>query len=115
MNAGITETEHAELYRALADPTRRVLLDELTDRNDQTLFELCSRLSMRHGISPTRQAVSQHLAVLEAAGLLTTRRAGRTKLHHFDPTPLSAIARRWPVPANPRRTPPPDPSPTPEP
>ena len=63
-----------DVYRALADPTRRILLDELCEREGQTLFELCSRLAMAHGVSSTRQAVSQHLAILEEAGLVRTRR-----------------------------------------
>jgi DNA-binding transcriptional ArsR family regulator len=85
------------LFKALADETRRVILDELTERDGQSLFELCSRLTMRHGITSTRQAISQHLAVLEEAGLVTSRREGRTKLHHLDTTPLRSLAERWPV------------------
>jgi DNA-binding transcriptional ArsR family regulator len=83
------------LYKALADETRRVILDELTERDGQSLFELCTRLTMRHSITSSRQAISQHLAVLEAAGLVTTRREGRTKLHHLDTTPLRNITDRW--------------------
>jgi DNA-binding transcriptional ArsR family regulator len=88
--------EVGDLFKALADPTRRVLLDELAERDGQTLFELCSRLATRHGLGSTRQAVSQHLAVLEEAGLVTTRRQGRYKFHHLDTRPLQAIAERWP-------------------
>ena len=88
-----------DVYRALADPTRRILLDELCEREGQTLFELCSRLAMAHGVSLTRQAVSQHLAILEEAGLVRTRREGRTKLHWFDGTPLRDALERWPLPA----------------
>ena len=86
-----------DVYRALADPTRRVLLDELRDRDGQTLFELCARLASRHGLASSRQAVSQHLDVLEQAGLVTTRRQGRYKFHHLDTTPLRAVIERWPV------------------
>ncbi len=86
-----------DVFKALADPTRRAILDELTDRDGQTLFELCSRLAMRHGIGSTRQAISQHLDVLEAAGLVLTRRDGRTKLHVLDTAPLQAIRTRWPI------------------
>jgi DNA-binding transcriptional ArsR family regulator len=93
-----------ELYRALNDATRRAILDELVDRNGQTLFEICSRLIMKHGLSSTRQAVSQHLAVLEAAGLITTERRGRYKHHHLDTTPLEEIQRRWPTPTPNRST-----------
>lgn len=84
------------MFKAIADPTRRVILDELVDRDGQTLFELCSRLTMKHGLTSSRQAVSQHLDVLEDAGLVTTRREGRYKFHHVDTTPLRAIADRWP-------------------
>lgn len=87
-----------DIYRALADPTRRTLLDELTQRDGQTLFELCSRLVMAHGIHSSRQAVSQHLAVLEDVGLVRTERRGRSKLHWFDGAPLRAISARWPIP-----------------
>ena len=85
------------LFKALADETRRVIIDELTERDGQSLFELCSRLTMRHGITSTRQAISQHLAVLEEAGLVTSRRDGRTKLHYLDTTPLRSLAERWPL------------------
>ena len=89
--------EDGLLFRALADETRRVILDELTERDGQSLFELCSRLTMRHGITSTRQAISQHLAVLGEAGLVTSRRDGRTKLHYLDTTPLRSLAERWPL------------------
>jgi DNA-binding transcriptional ArsR family regulator len=84
-----------DVFKALADPTRRVLLDELQERDDQTLFELCARLINRHGLSSSRQAISQHLEVLEEAGLVTTRREGRYKFHSLDTSPLRAIADRW--------------------
>jgi DNA-binding transcriptional ArsR family regulator len=84
-----------DVFRALADPTRRVILDELRERDGQTLFELCSRLATKHGLGSTRQAVSQHLAVLEEAGLVTTRRQGRYKFHHLDTAPLHGIVERW--------------------
>ncbi len=86
------------VFRAIGDPTRRAILDELTDRTGQTLFELCGRLTMKHGLSSSRQAISQHLAVLEEAGLVRTRRAGRYKFHDIDTTPLRSITERWPVP-----------------
>jgi DNA-binding transcriptional ArsR family regulator len=83
------------VFRALADPTRRAILDELTDRNGQTLFELCARLTMKHGVGSSRQAISQHLDVLEDAGLIATRRDGRYKLIFITPAPLEAIVDRW--------------------
>ncbi|MEU3645671.1 metalloregulator ArsR/SmtB family transcription factor [Lentzea sp. NPDC034063] len=84
-----------ELFKALADPNRRLILDELTERNGQTLFEICTRLISKHGLSLTRQAVSQHLAVLEAAGLVRSRREGRYKFHDLDTEPLEHIVERW--------------------
>jgi DNA-binding transcriptional ArsR family regulator len=85
------------VFKALADPTRRTILDELTDRDGQTLFELCGRLLVKHGIDSTRQAISQHLDVLEAAGLVRVKRDGRYKFHHLDTTPLRGITERWPT------------------
>ncbi|PZG08521.1 ArsR/SmtB family transcription factor [Nonomuraea aridisoli] len=78
-----------EVFRALADPSRRRLLDSLNARNGQTLRELCSGLEM------TRQSVSKHLAVLEAADLVTTVWRGREKLHYLNAMPINAIADRW--------------------
>jgi DNA-binding transcriptional ArsR family regulator len=93
-------TLSGDIYRALADPTRRAILDELQERNGQTLFELCTRLISRHGLGSTRQAVSQHLGVLEDAGLVRTRRQGRYKFHDLDTTPLAAITDRWRLPTD---------------
>ena len=87
----------SDLFKALADPTRRAILDELQQRNGQTLFELCARLITNHGSMSTRQAISQHLDVLEAAGLIRTCRQGRFKFHHLDTSPLGEIAQRWPI------------------
>lgn len=84
-----------DLFKALGDATRRIILDELTDQDGQTLFEICGRLTMKHGLASSRQAVSQHLAVLEQAGLVHTRRQGRYKFHHLDTGPLRAIVERW--------------------
>jgi DNA-binding transcriptional ArsR family regulator len=86
-----------DVFKALADPTRRTILDELQERDGQTLFELCGRLAMRHGLGSSRQAVSQHLDVLEDAGLVIRRRAGRYTFLHLDTAPLRAIAERWPT------------------
>jgi DNA-binding transcriptional ArsR family regulator len=85
----------SDVYKALADPTRRAILDELSDRDGQTLFELCTRLATKHGLGSTRQAISQHLEVLEGAGLVRTSREGRYKFHHLDTTPLETIIERW--------------------
>ena len=87
-----------DVFKALADPTRRAILDELTDRDGQTLFELCARLAGRHGLTPSRQAVSQHVDVLENAGLVRRRREGRYTFHHLDTAPLRALTDRWHAP-----------------
>ncbi len=83
------------VFKALADPTRRRILDELTDRNGQMLFEICSRLATKHQLGSSRQAISQHLDVLEAAGLIETKREGRYKFHYFNTVPLDRVADRW--------------------
>jgi DNA-binding transcriptional ArsR family regulator len=87
----------ADVFRALDDETRRLVLDELAASNGKTLFEICSLLTMRHGVSLTRQAISQHLGVLESAGLVVAERRGRSKFHYFSPEPLAEITRRWSV------------------
>ncbi len=86
-----------DVFKALADPTRRAILDELQDRNGQTLFELCVRLTARHGIDSTRQAISQHLDVLDEAGLVHVRRVGRYRFHDLDTSPLREISERWSI------------------
>jgi DNA-binding transcriptional ArsR family regulator len=77
------------VFKALADPTRRQLLDSLHARNGQTLNALCERMEM------TRQAVSKHLAILEEANLVVTLRKGREKEHYLNPVPIAEIADRW--------------------
>ena len=77
------------VFRALADASRRELLDRLFARNGQTLNALCQGLAM------SRQAVTKHLAILEAAHLVATQRSGREKLHFINPVPINAIAERW--------------------
>ena len=88
----------ADVYDALSAPARRAILDELRERDGQTLFEICTRLTVKHGLGLSRQAVSQHLEVLESAGLVRTRREGRYKFHDLDTGPLRAIVERWPIP-----------------
>ena len=78
-----------EVFRALADATRRELLDRLRADNGQTLGELCRRLAM------SRQAVTKHLAILEAANLVVSVRRGREKLHYLNPAPIGEIYDRW--------------------
>ncbi|MFB6769761.1 ArsR/SmtB family transcription factor [Streptomyces sp. NPDC056337] len=94
-----------DVFKALADPTRRRILDELAERDGQSLFEICARLTAKHGLSLSRQAVSQHLAVLEAAGLVIPRREGRYKFHDLDTEPLERIVTRWLRPDTPESTP----------
>ena len=77
------------VFRALADPTRRRLLDSLHARSGQTLNELCEHADM------TRQAVTKHLAILEAANLVATQKRGREKLHYLNAVPINQIAERW--------------------
>lgn len=77
------------VFKALADPTRRKLLDQLYTHNGQTLSELCEQLDM------TRQAVTKHLTLLEAANLVVTVRHGREKLHYLNPVPIQEIYDRW--------------------
>jgi DNA-binding transcriptional ArsR family regulator len=77
------------VFKALADASRRQLLDGLQARGGQTLNELCSGLAM------SRQAVAKHLAILEAANLVATRKQGREKLHYLNPVPINEIAERW--------------------
>jgi DNA-binding transcriptional ArsR family regulator len=77
------------VFRALADPSRRRLLDRLHAQNGQTLNELCGQMEM------TRQAVTKHLAILEEANLVATIRRGREKDHYLNPVPINEIAERW--------------------
>jgi len=77
------------VFKALADPSRRDLLDRLRAENGQTLCQLCERLDM------TRQAVSKHLGLLEEANLVATVKRGREKLHYLNPVPIHEIAERW--------------------
>ena len=78
-----------EVFKALADGSRRSLLDRLHARNGQTLLELCDGLAM------TRQAVTKHLRILEDANLVTTLKHGREKLHYLNPVPIHEIGERW--------------------
>ena len=78
-----------KVFKALADPTRRKLLDRLHAENGQTLSDLCERLEM------TRQAVTKHLVLLEEASLVVTLKRGREKLHYLNPVPIHEIAERW--------------------
>ena len=83
-----------DVFKALADASRRELLDRLYAHNGQTLNELCVRFA-ETGTSMTRQAVSKHLAILEGANLVATVRRGREKLHYLNPVPIHELAERW--------------------
>jgi uncharacterized protein YndB with AHSA1/START domain/DNA-binding transcriptional ArsR family regulator len=89
MGPGPMAEDIDQVFKALGDPTRRRLLDRLRERSGQTLGELCS------GIDMARQSTTQHLAVLEAANLISTVRRGRAKLHYLNPVPLHEIQERW--------------------
>ena len=82
------------VFKALADASRRELLDRLRADNGQTLNELCARLA-KSGATMTRQAVSKHLGILEEANLVATVRRGREKLHYLNPVPIHEIGERW--------------------
>lgn len=83
------------VFDALAAEARRLILDELAERDGQALYELCARLTMKHNLTLTRQAISQHLEVLEAAGLVKSARQGRYKFHFIHTGPLEEAVRRW--------------------
>ena len=85
----------ADVFEALATPARRAILDTLHERDGQTLFEICARLAMKHNLTLTRQAISQHLDMLEAVGLVSTKRESRDKYHYLETTPRNVITTRW--------------------
>ncbi len=90
------DPEHLDrVFRALADPTRRRIVDRLKERSSQSLFELCAATVAEGEPVLSRQAVSQHLDMLEKAGLVTVNWAGRTKLHSLDLTPLLEARTSW--------------------
>ena len=84
-----------DVFEAISTPARRAILDELVERDGQTLFELCARMATAHGVTSSRQAISQHLEVLETAGLVFRRREGRYTFHDLDTTPLAPLRERW--------------------
>src|SRR5580704_12334511 len=90
-NGGVSLEARAmdSVFKALADPTRRLLLDRLREHNGQTLSELCERLDM------ARQSATQHLDILERASLVTVVRRGRERLHYLNPAPIHEIEERW--------------------
>jgi DNA-binding transcriptional ArsR family regulator len=90
-----TDEENSRIFRALADTTRRRIIDELSQRERQSLFELYTRVVMRHGIGQSRQAFSRHLSVLEAAGIIEVEWKGTTKLHTLNKEPLARLHGGW--------------------
>ena len=84
-----------DVFKALADPTRRTILDELAERDGQTLFEICAGLATKHSLGSTRQAISQHLDVLEDAGLIDVRRVGPLQAPRLDTKPIEQALERW--------------------
>ena len=83
------------VFKALADPTRRLMLDELAERKEQTLYELTARLIMRHEVAISRQALAKHIDVLEKAGLVSSEKRGKYRMLVFNDEPLRAILDRW--------------------
>jgi DNA-binding transcriptional ArsR family regulator len=84
-----------EVFRALADPSRRLMLEELSERDEQTLYELCARMVMKHGVDVSRQAITKHLAILIGAGLVRSERRGKFKVLTLDRAPLRKAVRPW--------------------
>ncbi|CAG5081886.1 Uncharacterized HTH-type transcriptional regulator yuzN [Thermobacillus xylanilyticus] len=83
------------VFKALGDPTRRIILDELAERSEMTLFELTTRLIMKHNLSITRQGIAKHLAVLEEAGLVQSVRRGKYRMIRFNREPLRDLLKGW--------------------
>ncbi len=83
------------VFKALSDATRRLMIDELSERNEMTLYELTVRLIMKHGLSISRQAIAKHLSVLEEAGLAATKRNGKYRVIVYHSQPLKNLLERW--------------------
>ena len=87
---------HKDLvFRALADPIRRLILDEFSERKEQTLYELTARLIMRHKVAISRQALAKHIDLLEQAGLVSSEKRGKYRMLVFNDEPLRAVMDRW--------------------
>lgn len=82
-------------FKALADPTRRLILDGFKEHAEQTLYEVCARLITKHNVAMSRQAVTKHVSVLEAAGLLRSEHRGKYRVLTFDNGPIIALTERW--------------------
>ena len=91
----MTDDELDRVFKALGDPTRRRIIDSLSERPEQSLFELCAGLASESGPALSRQAVTQHLDLLEKAGLVRVEWAGRTRMHSLELGPLRAAVSHW--------------------
>lgn len=83
------------IFKALGDSTRRLILDELSERNEMTLYELTARLIMKHELSISRQAITKHLNILEDAGLVRSKRKGKYRVVIFNNEPLKDLLKGW--------------------
>ncbi|MBD8025054.1 helix-turn-helix transcriptional regulator [Ureibacillus sp. Re31] len=83
------------IFKALADSTRRLILDELSERNEMTLYELTARLIMKHNVSISRQGIAKHLSILEDAGLVFSKRKGKYRVLVFNNEPLKDLLKGW--------------------
>jgi DNA-binding transcriptional ArsR family regulator len=92
---GMDENDDDAVFRALADATRRLIIDDLHHKDGQTLFEICVRLSQNHGAHMSRQAVTKHLEILESAGIVAIEWRGRSKVHFLNVRPVKRIGRTW--------------------
>lgn len=87
--------EKDAIFKALADSTRRTILDELSERNEMTLYELTARLIMNHNIAISRQGIAKHLSLLEDAGLVKSKRKGKYRVIMFNNEPLKDLLKKW--------------------
>lgn len=94
-NAYMNKNNEDAIFKALDDPTRRLILDELSERNELTLYELTARLIMKHNLSISRQAIAKHLSVLENAGLAASKRKGKYRVITFNNQPLKNLLKGW--------------------
>lgn len=88
-------TDNDAIFKALDDSTRRLMLDELSERNELTLYELTARLIMKHNLAISRQAIAKHLSLLEDAGLVVTKRKGKYRVITFNNRPLKNLLQAW--------------------
>lgn len=92
---GVTDDELDRVFKALGDPTRRRIIDRLRERPEQSLFEICAHLFAEDGTALSRQAITQHLDMLQKAGLIRIEWSGRTRIHSLDPGPLREAVNQW--------------------